>query len=182
MDLSPDRYFHPNPEQRQVARRLYEQVADLPLICPHGHVDPRLFANARYRFASPAALFLIPDHYIFRMLYSQGVSLEAVAVPRRDGGATETDQRRAWQVFADHFHLFRGTPTGLWLREEFAQLFGITESLNGRNAQAIYDQIEARLQSPEFQPRRLYEQFNIELAALRSCIIGYERRQKCVCF
>ncbi len=163
MHLLPDRFFSPDPAQRQVARQLYEQVAGLPLICPHGHVDPRLFADPDYTFGSPTELFLIPDHYIFRMLYSQGVPLEDLAIPRRDGGATETDHRRAWQRFADHFYLFRGTPTGIWLREEFSQLFGITATLNSQNAQALYDEMAARLQTLVFSPRLMFEQFNIEV-------------------
>ena len=163
MTLSPDRFFTPDPAQRHIARQLYEHVAELPLICPHGHVDPRLFADAHYTFGSPTEMFLIPDHYIFRMLYSQGVPLEDLAIPRRDGEATETDHRRAWQVFADHFYLFRGTPTGLWLREEFAQLFGIHETLNSQNAQALYDEMAARLQTLVFNPRLMFEQFNIEV-------------------
>ncbi len=161
--LHPDRYFDPDPAQRSVARALYEQIAHLPLVCPHGHVDPRLFADPDYRFGSPTELFLIPDHYIVRMLYSQGVAMEDLGIPRRDGGVTERDPRQAWQRFAEHFHLFRGTPTGLWLREEFADLFDVTEPLSGANAQAIYDQIDARLRSPDFAPRRLYERFNIEV-------------------
>ncbi|MCI0397485.1 MAG: glucuronate isomerase [Chloroflexi bacterium] len=161
--LAPDRYFSPDAAQKAVALELYQSVAGLPLVCPHGHVDPRLFADPEYTFGSPTELFLIPDHYIFRMLYSQGVPLEALGIPRQDSRATETDHRQAWQLFAKHFHLFRGTPTGIWLREELAQLFGVTEKLDGGNAQAIYDQIAAGLQSPEFKPRRLYERFNVEV-------------------
>jgi glucuronate isomerase len=164
MTQLPDtRYLTPDPAQREMALTLYRHVADLPLVCPHGHVDPRLFADPDCSFGSPTELFLIPDHYIFRMLYSQGVSMTALGIPRRDGGVAETDHRQAWQQFADHYHLFRGTPTGLWLREEFAHLFGIMETLNGRNAQRLYDQIDEKLKSPEFQPRRLYERFNIEV-------------------
>ena len=165
--LPETRYFSPDPAQQRVALELYQSVAQLPLICPHGHVDPRLFADADYTFGSPTDLILIPDHYIFRMLYSQGISLAALGVADaasvRDGEATETDHRKAWQLFAEHFYLFRGTPTGLWLREEFSQLFGIAETLNGRNAQAIYDHIDEKLKSPAFKPRRLYQRFNIEV-------------------
>lgn len=163
MSLAEARYFSPEPSQRQVAFELYELVADLPLICPHGHVDPRLFADPGYTFGSPTELFLIPDHYIFRMLYSQGIPMDALGVPRRDGGSSEADHRKAWQLFADHFYLFRGTPTGLWLREAFADLFGVTEKLDSHNAQTIYDQIAERLKSPEMNPRQLYERFNIEV-------------------
>ncbi|MCD6290231.1 MAG: glucuronate isomerase, partial [Anaerolineae bacterium] len=163
ISLSPDRYFSPEPSRRKVARELYETVANLPLICPHGHVDPRLFSDPDYTFSSPTALFLIPDHYAFRMLYSQGIQLEDLGIPRRDGGPTETDHRKAWQIFAEHFYLFRGTPTGIWIRDELYTVFGIEEKLTGESAQAIYDQIDAKLKSPEFKPRKLYEQFNIEV-------------------
>jgi len=161
--LHPDRYFDPDPAQRTVAREIYGQIAHLPLVCPHGHVDPRLFADPDCRFGSPTEMFLIPDHYIVRMLYSQGIAMEDLALTRRDGGATERDPRRAWQRFAEHFYLFRGTPTGIWLREELADLFGVRQALDRTNAQAIYDQIDARLRSPDFTPRRLYERFKIEV-------------------
>jgi glucuronate isomerase len=161
-NLNPYRFFSPDPSQRAAAYDLYAAVKDLPLICPHGHVDPRIFADDDYAFGSPTELLLIPDHYIFRMLYSQGVKLEALGIPRRDGGPTEPDHRKIWQIFAENFHLFRGTPTGVWLNDEFAEVFGITEKLRGDNAQEIYDHIERKLKSPEFKPRKLYEQFNIE--------------------
>ncbi len=163
MTLAPDRYFDPDPRQKEIALSLYGQVAGLPLICPHGHVDPRMFSDPDYSFGSPADLLIVPDHYVFRMLYSQGVSLESLGVPRRDGGAVERDHRKIWQTFADHFYLFRGTPTGIWLRDELVSIFGVQEALTGESAQRIYDQIEACLRSPEFRPRALYERFKIEV-------------------
>lgn len=158
--LHPDRYFDANPERRAIARRLYQRVARLPLVCPHGHVDPRLLADNQ-RFPDPATLIVIPDHYIFRMLYSRGVPLEKLGIPRRDGGPVETDPRAIWQLFADHFYLFRGTPTGCWLKHEFNDVFGVSETLNSDNAMAIYDQIEDCLSKPEFLPRALFERFQI---------------------
>ncbi len=159
----PNRYFDPEPAQQSIAQTLYESVAGLPLVCPHGHVNPRLFSDPDATFGTPTELLLIPDHYIFRMLYSQGLSLESLGVPRRDGGAVETDHRAIWQRFAEHFYLFRGTPTGMWLAHEFVTLFDVQDKLDGASAQAIYDQIAAKLASPEFQPRRLFERFNIEV-------------------
>lgn len=161
--LSEERYFDPDPAQRKIAVDLYASLDDLPLVCPHGHVDPQLFAEPNFSFGSPTELLIIPDHYIFRMLYSQGVALEDLGVPRVDGGLVETDHRKIWQIFADNIHLFRGTPSGMWLRDELYFVFGIQEKLNGENAQTIYDQIDARLRSPEYSPRRLYERFNIEV-------------------
>src|SRR5512147_1013823 len=104
--LAENRYFGPDARQKDIALQLYRAVADLPLICPHGHVDPRLFADPNYSFGTPVDLLLIPDHYIFRMLYSQGVPLEALGIPRRDGTPVEQDHRRVWQTFAEHFYLF----------------------------------------------------------------------------
>ncbi len=161
--LRTDRYFDPAPEQKQIAVELYQSISGLPLICPHGHVDPSLFADPDFSFGNPAELFIIPDHYIFRMLYSQGIPLEDLGVPRQDGGQVERDPQRIWQIFAEHFYLFRGTPTGMWLTHELQDVFGVTEKLTGESAQDIYKQIEAKLNTPEFTPRNLYEQFNIEV-------------------
>jgi glucuronate isomerase len=162
----PDRFFSPDPGQRAAARELYAVVKDLPLVCPHGHVDPRLFADPQYQFGSPTELLLVPDHYVFRMLYSQGVELEKLGIRKLEDQTADPllpDPRGSWQLFVDNFYLFCGTPTGIWLTDEFADVFGITEKLTSENAQEIYDQMDARLSSPEFRPRALFRQFNIEV-------------------
>jgi glucuronate isomerase len=162
--LHEDRYFDAGPAVRHVARELYEETRDLPLVCPHGHVDPRLLAENE-PFPEPATLLITPDHYIFRMLYSRGVPMEALGIPTRDGAAVEADPRRIWQLFAEHYYLFRGTPTGAWLDHELYHVFGVRKKLNGASAQVIYAEILERLESPEFRPRALFERFNIELLA-----------------
>ena len=158
-----DRYFDPDPAQRRVAIELYKSVADLPIISPHGHVDPRLLADESASFGTPADLFIIPDHYVFRMLYSQGIPLENLGISRKDGGPVEQDHRKVWQIFSDHFYLFRGTPTGAWLADELHSVFGVEEKLTRQTAQTIYDQIEAKLKLPQFRPRALFKRFNIEV-------------------
>ena len=163
--LPPDRYFDPDPKQKQIARTLYESVAGVPLVCPHGHVDARMFADPDYDFGTPTDLLLIPDHYVFRMLYSQGIRLEQLGIQAIDGSEVETDHRLVWQIFADNFYLFRGTPTGMWLNHELQDVFGVDEKLTSESAQAIYDHIAAELSKPEFRPRRLFERFNIEVLA-----------------
>ncbi len=160
--LSADRYFSPVPSVRDVARELYQAGASLPLVCPHGHVDPRLLALDE-PFPDPAALIVIPDHYIVRMLYSQGVSMESLGIPRLDGRPIETDSRQIWQRFADHFLLFRATPSGAWLTHEFEDVFGIDEPLTTASAMRIYDRIQDCLGTPAFRPRALFERFNIEV-------------------
>jgi glucuronate isomerase len=162
--LHEDRYFDPDPAVRRVARALYEETRNLPLVCPHGHVDPRLLADDS-PFPEPAELLITPDHYVFRMLYSRGVSMEDLGVPPRDGTRPRRDPRATWQLFAEHYHLFRGTPTGAWIDHELHDLFGIRHKLDGETAQAIYEQIARQLGRPEFRPRALYERFGIEVLA-----------------
>ncbi len=160
--LHPHRYFDPDPATRRIAIDLHTRVETMPLVCPHGHVEPRLLA-ANEPFPDPASLLVIPDHYVTRMLYSQGIALERLGIPTRDGTDVETDPRRIWSLFAEHFYLFRGTPTGGWLTHELSGVFGVDEPLNGMNATAIYDHIEDCLSKPEFLPRALYERFGIEV-------------------
>ena len=161
--LSIDRYFDPDPQKKEIALHLYNQVAKLPLICPHGHVDPALFADPEYKFGSPTDLLITPDHYIFRMLYSQGISLDRLGIPRKGAPVETPTAREIWQTFADNFYLFRGTPTGMWLAQELHDLFQIRQKLTSASANDIYDQIEQTLSLPAFRPRKLYERFNIEV-------------------
>jgi len=160
----PDRLLPADPATRDIARDLYRSVRDLPIISPHGHTDPAWFANDD-PFPDPATLFIVPDHYIFRMLYSQGVPLERLGVPRVDGGWTETDPRAIWRRFARHVHLLRGTPSRMWLDYAFHDVLGITERLSADNADRIYDRIDAQLKRPEFRPRALFERFRIAALA-----------------
>lgn len=149
---------------RAFAAELYTSVKGLPIYSPHGHTDPRWFAENR-PFPNPAALFIQPDHYIFRMLYSQGVRLEELGIPALSGDATVVDPREAWKIFAKHYYLFRGTPTRLWLDYSFQNLFGLTERLKAENADEFYEVIAKKLASPEFLPRALFERFGIEVLA-----------------
>jgi glucuronate isomerase len=162
--LHPDRLFPADPATRDVARRLYGRVRDLPILSPHGHTDPRWFAENE-PFADPASLFVVPDHYVFRMLMSQGLRLEDLGVPRRDGGAVETDGRKIWRLFCANWHLFRGTPSRMWLSHAFEGLFGIEEAPSAANADRLYDTIAEALARPEYRPRALYERMNIEVLA-----------------
>jgi len=158
---------------RAIAAKLYATVKDLPIVSPHGHTDPRWFAENK-PFPNPTALFVQPDHYIFRMLYSQGISLESLGIPQSgiyaDPHAT-ADPRAAWRIFAENYFLFRGTPTRVWLDYTFANVFGLTERLSASNADAVYDSIAEKLATPEFLPRALYERFNIEVIATTDAAI-----------
>ncbi len=158
--LHPDRLFPADPTTCAIARRLFAIVENLPIVSPHGHTQAGWFARDE-PFLNPTALLLTPDHYIFRMLYSQGdVRLEQLGI-----GGEEIDPRAAWLIFAERYYLFRGTPTRLWLDYVFSELFGLQTRLCAANADAYYDTITAKLATPEFRPRALYERFGIEVLA-----------------
>lgn len=160
--LHPDRLLPIEPGVRAIARRLYQSVANLPIISPHGHTDPAWFANDA-RFTDATELLLRPDHYLFRMLYSLGVTLEALGIPRRDGDTVRADPRAAWRLLASHYHAFRGTPSRIWLDWVFAEVFGIRVRLEESTADHYFDVIGDCLSRDSFRPRALYERFNIEV-------------------
>jgi glucuronate isomerase len=164
LHLHPDRLFPADADTRAVARRLHAEIADLPIVSPHGHTDPAWFAtNAPW--ADPAELLITPDHYVFRMLFSQGVPLEDLGVPRADGGPVETDPRAIWRRFAGRYHLFRGTPSRMWHDWVYTQAFGLDVRLSAETADHYYDVIDAALKTDAFRPRALFERYNIELIA-----------------
>jgi glucuronate isomerase len=163
--LHPDRLFPADPGTRAIARRLYNTVRALPIISPHGHTDPRWFAD-NAPFSDPVSLLLTPDHYITRMLYSQGLSLEELGVtPLAAGGPIALEPRAIWRKFADHYYLFRGTPTRLWLDWVLSVVFEADAPLTPANADRTYDCIAERLAQDAFRPRALFERFGIEVLA-----------------
>ena len=162
--MPPDRLFPADPAQRAIARRLFELAEPLPIVSPHGHTDPEWFA-ANLPFSNPSEMLVRPDHYVFRMLYSQGISLDRLGIRRLDGGVAKTEPRAIWRLLADNYRLFRGTPSGYWLDYVFRFVFGIEQKLCPENADDYYDRIDAALKTDEFRPRALFERFNIEVLA-----------------
>lgn len=160
--LHPDRLFPTDPSVRPIARRLYEAVAGLPIISPHGHTDPRWFAQDQ-PFGNASELLLTPDHYVFRMLYSQGISLDTIGLVPKGGEGTSVDPRAAWRILAENYTLFRGTPSRMWLDWVFAEAFGLTVQLEAASADLYYDTITQALATEAFRPRALYDRFNIEV-------------------
>ena len=172
--LHRDRLFPSDPLARGCAQKLYATVRDLPIVSPHGHTDPRWFAEDG-PFPDPATLFLVPDHYIYRMLYSQGIAMERVGV----GQGKLEDPRAAWRIFAENYYLFRGTPTRLWLDFAFQESFGMTRRLSAETADEYFDTISEKLATPEFRPRALYKSFNLEvLATTDSALDSLEQHQR----
>jgi glucuronate isomerase len=158
MLLHEDRLFPAEEKALKVAKALYAKIKNLPIISPHGHTQAAWFAQNE-PFPDPATLFVQPDHYVFRMLYSQGVSMDDLGI----GKAKIEDPRKIWRIFASHYYLFRGTPSRIWLDYSFQELFGLKERLSEKTADLYYDTIDAKLQTPEFLPRALFERFNLEV-------------------
>ncbi|HEX9932349.1 MAG TPA: glucuronate isomerase [Allosphingosinicella sp.] len=163
LTLNPDRLLPVDPQTRAIARSLYESVADLPIVSPHGHTDPAWFATDAPWF-NATELLLAPDHYLYRMLYSQGIPLDRLGVPSR-AGPSSADPREAWRLFASHYYLFRGTPSRMWLDHVFAGVFGIEVALEAATADHYFDRIAEALATPAFRPRALFDRFGIELLA-----------------
>lgn len=161
--LHADRLFPADPNARAIARDLYASVRSLPILSPHGHTDPQWFARNE-PFGNATELLLAPDHYLFRMLYSQGIDLARLGVPSRRGPSS-ADPREAWRVFASHFYLFRATPSALWLNHVFKEVFGLDVVLDAASADTYFDAIGAALRTDAFRPRALFERFNIEVLA-----------------
>lgn len=162
--LHPDRLFPVEPRTRDLTRRLYDSVKGLPIVSPHGHTDPEWFAS-NANFTDPVSLLITPDHYVLRMLYSQGVRMEALGVAPVDGSRAETDARKIWGLFASKFHLFRGTPSDLWMKHVFHEIFGLDIPFGPETAETYFDAITDRLRSASFSPRALFERFEIEVLA-----------------
>lgn len=179
LSLHPDRLFPADDHIRSIARQLYQSVRALPIISPHGHTDPRWFAENK-PFDNPAALLVQPDHYVLRMLFSQGISLEDMGIRRRDGKPVEQDPRVVWRRFAENYHLFRGTPSRMWLDHVFGDVFGLQERLTRDTADHYYDHISDRLAQPEYLPRALFERFNIEVIATTESPLDDLRHHKTI--
>jgi len=159
LSLHPDRLLPVDPATRRFARELYTQVRDLPIVSPHGHTDPEWFATDA-NFGNAAELLLHPDHYVFRMLYSQGVPLADLGI-----GNPAADPRKSWRLFAERYFLFRGTPSRMWLDWVFAEVFGMGVQLCAETSDLYYDTITEMLASAAFRPRALFERYNIEVIA-----------------
>jgi glucuronate isomerase len=157
--LHPDRLIPADPDTRTIAQRLYGEVKGLPIISPHGHTDPQWWATDA-PFGNAAELLLHPDHYVFRMLYSQGISLNALGI-----GNPEADPRESWRLFAERYHLFRGTPSRMWLDWVFAEGFGMDVQFSAETSDHYYDIITEKLATDAFRPRALFERYNIEVIA-----------------
>ncbi len=169
--LDPDRALPADRTVRSIARRLYEVTRGLPLVCMHGHIDVAILADDR-PFVNPTDLLVAPDHYVTRMLASQGIDLGELGVSRRDGTHGQVDPRSAWRLFCSNWRLFRGTPSRYWLEQELVEILGVDLRPAADTADEIFDTITARLAEPEFRPRALLDRFGIELLATTDSVVS----------
>ena len=159
LELHPDRLLPADPTARAVARRLYEAVRELPIVSPHGHIDPVILRDD-VPFKDPAQLFVTPDHYVTRLLHASGVPLTALGVGQ--GPLSDAAAREAWRLLCTSWSVFRGTPVRYWLESELSEIFDVTVRPSAATADAIYDHLAERLAQPAFRPRALYDRFRIE--------------------
>ena len=177
MMIDSDILFPSDRKTKKIAQSLYKITGNLPIVSPHGHCEASWFSKNE-SFTNPSELLIVPDHYIFRMLVSQGISLESLGIPTHDGSSFERDPVKIWKIFADHYYLFRGTPTAMWLDYTFKHVFEISEPLNSSNSLTFYNHILAKLQEPSFKPRILFDRFNIETLATTDSAIDDLKNHK----
>jgi glucuronate isomerase len=159
--LNPERLMPANPAVREIAMRLYNRIKDLPIISPHGHTDPSWFA-LNEPFENATDLLIRPDHYVYRILFSQGISLESLGIKTTHGGSVETDDRKIWHIFANHYYLFAATPSRLWMDHVFSEIFGIDVKFGPDTADYYFDHINSLLKTDAYRPRQLFERFKID--------------------
>ena len=169
--LDPNRLFPIDEKTRSVAKSLYNNVCELPIISPHGHCDPKWFAENE-KFPDPSELFVIPDHYIFRMLVSQGYSLDQLGIDSNIKTNSKTESQEIWKIFANNYYLFRGTPSEMWMNYSFQVVFGLSKPLNSENGEFCFDFLKGKLSQPDFLPRALFDKFKIELLATTDSVIS----------
>ena len=157
---NPDRLLPADPGTRAIARELLARVEDLPIISPHGHVEASML-ELDTPFPDPATLLVTPDHSVTRLMHANGVTLDKL----RMGGTTAVEPRETWREFAKAWPLYDGTASGYWMRDSFEHVFGLRQEINEANADAIFDELDAKLKSPAFAPRQLFKDFNIEVLA-----------------
>ncbi|MEN9954281.1 MAG: hypothetical protein RL028_883 [Actinomycetota bacterium] len=145
-----------------IALELYGEIRDLPIISPHGHVDPNLFVRNE-KFESPTDLFIYHDHYITRLLHADGVSMVELRKPQSDADLSHA--KNAWLKFFERWAMFAGTASGYWFQESLQTVFGITQEPSAENALAIFEQIALELARDEMSPIELLKSFNIEFLA-----------------
>ena len=167
----PDRLFPSDTFTRDLARELFKSIGTLPIASPHGHCDPSWFSENK-RFPDPAQLFVVPDHYVLRMLVSQGLTLNELGVQTLDGSLFENDPQKIWKKFSENYYLFRGTPTAMWLDYSFENVFGITELLTPATSDFYYHEIEKKLSQPEYLPQALFDRFKIEVLSTTDAAIS----------
>jgi glucuronate isomerase len=160
--LHPDRLFPVDPTARAIARELYDAVRELPLICPHGHVDPRRLTFDE-PFDDPTSLLVTSDHYVTRLLHASGIPLDELGVG--DAALSEERARRIWRLLCERWDVYRGTAVRYWLECQLVELFGVAVRPSVQTADAIYDQINACLGEDAFRPRALYARFGVEVLA-----------------
>ena len=164
LQLHPNRFFMSGTADVQdVAVRLFDSIRQMPIISTHGHADPRWFAENR-PLGDPASVLLQVDHYVFRMLYSQGVPLKDLGI-LGTGESPTVSQRDAWRTFAKHYSLFRGTPTRIWLDYVFSKVFNIDVVLSEMTADHYYDVLDTALQTDDFLPNSILRRYSIEYLA-----------------
>lgn len=140
--------------QTKTARNLYHEHAEgLPIIDYHCHLDPKMVADD-HMFRSITELWLGGDHYKWRALRANGVAERYIT-----GDASDWEKFEKW---AETIPYTLRNPLYHWTHLELKTCFGIDEILNPETAKEIYDECNAKLNSPEFTAKNLMRHYKVE--------------------
>ena len=139
--------------QGKIAQRLYhDYMKNMPVIDYHCHLSPQAIADDQ-QFKNLTDIWLKGDHYKWRALRSLGISEELIT-----GNASDKEKFLAWAKVVPQTVR---NPLFHWTHLELKNVFGITEYLNEKNAESVYERCNAKLQTPAFATQSILHSFNV---------------------
>ena len=139
----------------EMAKKLYHDYAEhQPIFDYHNHLSPKDIAEHR-RFRDLTELWLETDHYKWRAMRANGVPEYYIT-----GDAPAFEKFRKWAAVLPKLV---GSPLYHWTHLELQRYFGITETLNTENAEAIWNRTKEMLAGEGFDTVSLLEKMGVQV-------------------
>lgn len=141
--------------QSEAAKSLYHDFAkQMPIIDYHNHLSPQQI-NQNHRFNNITDLWLNGDHYKWRAMRTNGVD-ESYCT----GNKSNEEKFLKWAATVP---FTVRNPLYHWSHLELSRYFGINDLLTSANAQEVYEQCNAALESPEMSVQHLLQKMKVEV-------------------
>jgi len=135
------------------ARRLYEDVRNLPVLDPHNHADAGEIVLNR-NWLDIWQVEGATDHYVWELMRRRGVPEEKIT-----GTASP---REKWRALAEVFPDFVGNPTYEWVHLDLRRRFGVDQVICAETADEIWERTAHALTLPEMRPRQVLAAVQVE--------------------